>query len=52
MLHIVLECNVEYRNLSIIPKRGDPRKFGKRVKDKVGKKAGNTHISQDGGKYW
>ena len=20
--------------------------------DKVGKKAGNTHISQDGGKYW
>ena len=21
-------------------------------KAKVGKKAGNTHISQDGGKYW
>ena len=20
--------------------------------NKVGKKAGNTHISQDGGKYW
>ena len=22
------------------------------ISDKVGKKAGNTHISQDGGKYW
>ena len=22
------------------------------MQGKVGKKAGNTHISQDGGKYW
>ena len=28
------------------------REFEQILRDKVGKKAGNTRISQDGGKYW